>query len=293
MTPFTRSIIVVMAAGTAWSWPLVASATQAVKIWETPGFKNPESALYDKAAAVVYVSNVNGEATGKDGNGFISTVSLDGKVLVMEWVKGLDAPKGLAMAGGKLYTADIDKLVEIDPASGRILNRYEAQNAKFLNDVAADASGNVYVSDMATNTIWRLANGTFEIFLSDEKLESPNGLLAAGDDLIVGSWGVMTDGMATKVPGHLKAVSLTDKSIRSLGAGTPIGNLDAVEPLGDDAFLVTDWVAGKVIRLGRDGTVQVLESLGQGTADLGYDPGTGTAFIPQMKTGILYGFKIE
>jgi DNA-binding beta-propeller fold protein YncE len=293
MTPLSRSIIAVLAVGAASAWPAAASATQAAKIWETPGFKNPESALFDKAAAVVYVSNVNGEATGKDGNGFISKVSPDGKVLVMEWATGLDAPKGLAKAGGKLYTADIDKLVEIDPASGKILNRYEAKNAKFLNDVAADASGNVYVSDMATNTIWRLANGTFEVFLNDEKLESPNGLLADGDDLIVGSWGVMTDGMATKVPGHLKAVSLKDKSIRSLGTGTPIGNLDAVEPLGDGTYLVTDWVAGKVMRLGRDGTVQVLLALGQGTADLGYDPGTGTAFIPQMKTGILYGFKVE
>lgn len=289
----SRSIVAVLLAATAWGWPVIASATQATKIWETAGFKNPESALFDPDAAVVYVSNVNGEATGKDGNGFISKVSPDGKVLVMEWVTGLDAPKGLAKAGGKLYTADIDKLVEIDAASGKILRKYEAANAKFLNDVAADTSGNVYVSDMATNTIWRLANGTFEVFLNDTKLESPNGLLIDGDDLIVGAWGVMTDGMATKVPGHLKAVLLADKSIRSLGPGTAIGNLDAVEPLDGSNYLVTDWVAGKVMRVGRDGAVQVLQNLGQGTADLGFDRKTGTAFIPQMKTGILYGFKIE
>ncbi len=293
MTTLFRTIAALMVVGAAWAWPAAAGPVKSTKIWETPGFKNPESALYDSDASVLYVSNVNGEATGKDGNGFISKVSPDGKVLVMEWVTGLDAPKGLAKAGGKLYTADIDKLIEIDAASGKILNRYEAKNAKFLNDVAADANGNVYVSDMATNTIWRLANGTFQVFLNDEKLESPNGLLIEGDDLIVGAWGVMTDGMATKVPGHLKAVSLKDTAIRSLGSATPIGNLDAVEPLGDGAYLVTDWVAGKVLRVGGDGTVQVLEDLGQGTADLGYDRKSGTAFIPQMKTGTLYGFKIE
>lgn len=270
-----------------------AGPREAIKIWETPGFKNPESALFDPDAGILYVSNVNGEPTGKDGNGFISKVTPDGKVTAMEWVTGLNAPKGLAKVGGKLYVSDIDKLAEIDIASGQIVKRYEAKDAKFLNDVAADQTGNVYVSDMATNTIWRLSGGTFEVFLQDPALESPNGLLVEGDTLMVGAWGVMTDGFATKVPGHLKMVSLKDKTITSFGDGSPIGNLDALEPFGDGAYLVTDWIAGKVIRIGRKGKARVLADLGQGTADLGYDPKTSTAFIPQMKTGVLYGFKVE
>ena len=270
-----------------------AGPREATKLWETAGFKNPESALFDPEAGVVYVSNVNGEATVKDGNGFISKISPDGKVVAMEWVSGLDGPKGLARVGGKLYVSDIDKLAEIDIASGQVVKRYDAKDAKFLNDVAADAAGNVYVSDMLTNTIWRLSDGTFEVFLKDDKLEGPNGLLVEGDTLLVGAWGVMTDGMATKVPGHLKMVSLKDKSITPHGDGTPIGNLDGLEPFGDGAYLVSDWIAGKVIRIGRKGKARVLADLGQGTADLGYDPKTATAFIPQMKTGVVYGFKVE
>jgi sugar lactone lactonase YvrE len=270
-----------------------AGPREATKLWETAGFKNPESALFDPEAGVLYVSNVNGEATAKDGNGFISKVSPDGKIVALEWVTGLDAPKGLAKVGGKLYATDIDKLVEIDIASGTITNRYDAKDAKFLNDAAADANGKVYVSDMLTNTIWRLSGGTFDVFLKDDKLESPNGLLVEGDTLLVGAWGVMTDGMATKVPGHLKMVSLKDKTITSHGDGSPIGNLDGLEPFGDGAYLVSDWMAGKVIRIGRKGKARVLADLGQGTADLGYDPKTATAFIPQMKAGVLYGYKIE
>jgi DNA-binding beta-propeller fold protein YncE len=293
MPNLCRTKFVLLAVAAVFSGEAAAESKVAVKLWETSGFKNPESALYDPEASALYVSNVNGEGTAKDGNGFISKVSPEGKVLAMDWVTGLDAPKGLAKAGGKLFASDIDKLVEIDIASGKVVNRYEAKDAKFLNDVAADAAGNVYVSDMATNTIWRLAGGTFEVFLKDDNLQSPNGLLVEGDNLIVGAWGVMTDGMATKVPGHLKIVSLKDKSIRSLGTVAPIGNLDAVEPLEGGSYLVTDWVAGKVLRIDRDGSVQVLEDLGQGTADLGYDPSTSTAFIPQMKSGFLYGFKIQ
>ena len=132
---------------------------------------------------------MNGEGTVKDGNGFISKVSPDGKVVAMEWVSGLDGPEGARAGGWQAYAADIDKLAEIDIASGKVVNRYDAKDAKFLNDVAADAAGNVYVSDMLTNTIWRLSDGTFEVFLKDDKLEGPNGLLVEGDTLLVGAWG--------------------------------------------------------------------------------------------------------
>jgi sugar lactone lactonase YvrE len=271
----------------------VAGERTATKLWETGGFKNPESAFFDAEAGAVYVSNVNGEGTAKDGNGFISKVSPDGKVVAMDWVTGLDAPKGLAKVGGKLYVSDIDRLAEIDIASGTVVKRYDAKDAKFLNDVAADAAGNVYVSDMATNTIWRLSGETFEVFLADAKLEGPNGLLVEGDTLLVGAWGVMTDGFATKVPGHLKAVSIKDKTITSRGDGAPTGNLDGLEPFGDGTYLVTDWMAGNVLSMTADGKALELTNLGQGTADLGFDPKTQTAFIPQMKTGVLYGFKVE
>lgn len=288
-----RSALILLFTAAVSSAHAEAGSRTAVKLWETAGFKNPESALFDAEAGAVYVSNVNGEGTAKDGNGSISKVSPDGKVVALDWVTGLDGPKGLAKVGGKLYVADIDKLAEIDIASGKVVKRYDAKDAKFLNDVAADAAGNVYVSDMATNTIWRFSGGTFEVFLNDAKLEGPNGLLVKGDRLVLGAWGVMTDGMATKVPGHMKSISLKDKSIVSFGDGAPIGNLDGVEPLDDGSYLVTDWIAGKLLQIGADGKAAELADLGQGTADLGYDPKTKTAFIPQMKTGVLYGYKVE
>ena len=82
------------------------------ELWKTEGFSNPESVVYDKTTDALYVSNVNGSAMEKDGNGFISKVALDGKILKLDWATGLNAPKGLAIYDGKLYTADIDTLVE-------------------------------------------------------------------------------------------------------------------------------------------------------------------------------------
>lgn len=138
------------------------SSDEPTKLWEASGFQNPESALPDIAGGILYVSNVAGGPVDKDGNGYISKLTLDGKVTTEKWVSGLDAPKGLALAGGKLYVADIDQLVEIDTANGTISARYPAAGSKFMNDTAADGEGRIYVTDMGGNAIWRLENGTFE-----------------------------------------------------------------------------------------------------------------------------------
>lgn len=259
-------------------------------LWELTGLSNPESALPDTAAGVIYVSNVAGEPTAKDGNGFISKVSLDGKMIAKDWVTGLDAPKGLAMANGHLFAADIDKLVEIDPADGKIVATYDAKDAKFLNDVAADAVGRVYVSDMATNTIWRLSAGTFEPWLTSPAVKNPNGLKVQGDKLIIAAWGPM-DGKGPL--GNLVEVGLSDKVIRDLGDGKPVGNLDGLEPFDDGSFLVTDWMAGKLYKIEPSGKVTELKSLSQGTADIGYIPETRTLLLPMMKDDKLVAYKLE
>lgn len=280
--------VLALAASTA---ALAASAPE--KLWQTAGFANPESALADVEAGIIYVSNVNGAPDGKDGNGYISKVGLDGKITAEKWATGMDAPKGLALTGGKLYVADIDRLHEIDTKDGKVLTSYPAKDAKFLNDVAADGKGNVYVSDMATNVIWRLSEGKFEPWLSDAKLLNPNGLLVEGNALRVAAWGVMTDGFATKVPGHLLSVDLESKAITDLDGNTPIGNLDGLEPLGDGAYIVSDWMKGNVMTFAPGGTVTTILELGQGAADIGYDPASRTLYVPHMMKGELSAYKVE
>jgi hypothetical protein len=49
-----------------------AVAAQPTVLWETSGLKTPESALAVPAEGFAYVSNVAGNPTDKDSNGFIS-----------------------------------------------------------------------------------------------------------------------------------------------------------------------------------------------------------------------------
>ena len=50
-------------------------------------------------------------------------LGLAGKVVAIEWVTGLDGPTGLALANGKLYAADVDRIAEIDIAKGEIIEQ--------------------------------------------------------------------------------------------------------------------------------------------------------------------------
>ena len=261
--------------------------------WELEGLSNPESVIYDKKLNHLYVSNINGSGVEKDGNGFISIISLDGKMIQEKWVIGLNAPKGLAISGRTLYTSDIDELVAIDINSGRIINKFKVDDAKFLNDVAASTGGDIYVSDMALNRIHLLTEDSFNIWLESEKLQSPNGLLVLGDDIILGSWGKMTDGFATEIPGHLKRISIKDKTIKSIGDGSSVGNLDGVEIDNDGNFYVTDWMNGKLLYIKNSGEVSVLLDLPQGSADHESITGKNLILIPLMMDNKLLSYTVR
>ena len=104
----------------------------------------------------------------------------------------------------------------------------------------------------------------------------------------------MTDGMATKVPGHLKMVSLKDKSITPHGDGSPIGRSDGLARRS-----VTARISSVTGSRGRSSASGARERRGcwriwvRGPQISGHDPKSATAFIPQMKTGMLYGYKVE
>ena len=208
------------------------------KLWESKAdFKLPESVVFDKENNILYVSNMQGDPFSKDGNGFISKVDLDGKIVKLKWIEGLHAPKGLAISKGKLYVGDVDQLIEIDIKAGKISKKLDAAGASFLNDVTVDTYGNVYVSDTFTDTIYRLNTfGQLTTWLYSPKLEAPNGLHYEKGQIIVGSWGHPTDGFAPAVVGHLKTIALKNKEIKSLGNAKPVGTLDGVESDGNGGY---------------------------------------------------------
>ena len=269
-----------------------AQAAEPEKVWQAEGLDGPESAVLESGEGVLYVSNVNGDAGAADGNGYISKLSLKGEILDKEWVTGLDAPKGLALHDGKLYVSDIDKLVVIDIATGQIVASHEASGATFLNDVSAHEDGRVFVSDMMQNQIWMLEGDQLELWLEDEALGNPNGVLAEGDRLLIATWGKPKEDFSTDVPGQLKAIDYETKEIQSLG-DEPVGNLDGLEADGQGGYLVTDWLSGVLYTFDADGKAEMVMDLNQGSADHEYVEGEKLVVIPMMMDGTVAAYKVE
>ncbi len=271
-----------------------AAGAEPEMAWEASGFMTPESAVYDAKRNIVFVSNANGNPNEKDGNGFISTLRPDGTIIQLKWVEaGLNAPLGMVLAGDKIYVADVDRLVEIEIDRGRISASWPTQGQKFLNDTAVDGDGNIYMSDMMGDAIYRLKDGKLEAWVQDKALLGPNGLMVRGDNLIVASWGVLTEGFATSSVGHLKSVSLGSGAITSLGDGTPVGNLDGLEPDGKGAYLVTDWMAGGLYRIAASGKAELLLDLAQGSANHEYIQSMDLVIIPMMMDGKVVAYKVK
>lgn len=259
----------------------------------TRGFVNPECALWDATGKCWYVSNLAGGSAARDGRAFISRLDADGKVLEKEWVKGLDAPKGMGLSGRMLYVVDIDHVSVIDIQKAQFVRRIPVQGAKFLSDLAVGPKGDIFVSDMERSVIYRLGLDTPpEVFVADKRLECPNGLWVEGDSMVVACWGTITDGkFGTRIPGGLLNVDLRTKRITPITA-RKLGNLDGLVKLGR-AYYVSDNKGGQVFKVEENGTPFVLKSGFMAAADLGVDRERKLLAIPDMAAGSVTFLTVE
>ncbi|TBR24352.1 ATP/GTP-binding protein [bacterium] len=258
--------------------------------FKTTGFSAPESVLWDAGSKLFYVSNMAGSARAKDGEGWVSVLDAEGRFLAPRWANGLNAPKGLALAGGRLFVADIDLLAVIDVRTGAVVERIPVPGALFLNDVAAGPDGSVYVSDTLADVIWRLGpDGVLDQWASGDRLEGPNGLYVRGGRLYVASWGKAAPDFSTKVPGRLYWLDLKTKERHDVSK-VPLGNLDGLAQASGGGWLVTDWVAGKLWRVSDpQGEAVLLASGLEGAADIGYDPRRRLIAVPCVRSDLVEG----
>ena len=83
-----------------------AFAERLERVWTAVGMKVPESVVYNTRKKVYYVSNMNGKPMEKNGLGSIARISNNGKRVEIDWVSGLNAPKGTALRGQTLYVGN-------------------------------------------------------------------------------------------------------------------------------------------------------------------------------------------
>lgn len=240
------------------------------QLWLSEGLRTPESVLFYQTEneTVLLVSEIEGDGTAVDGKGGIAKLSTDGKIINQNWVRGLNAPKGLAYLEDLLYVADITEVVEIRISTGEILRKIPVADSVFLNDVSVNSRGEVFVSDTRTNKVHRIIDGKVETWL--ENIEAANGLKALGSNLVIGA-------------GDTLWLADKDKNLRKLAEGFA-AQIDGIEMAAPSEFLVSCWV-GLLYYVHSDGRVELLiDSREQkiNTADIGYDAEHRIVYVPNF-----------
>lgn len=250
------------------------------KLWLTEGLSVPESVLAYRNGKTNFllVSLIDGDPSLADGQGGIAKLNMDGEIEELNWVTGLNAPKGMAAFDGKLYVADINQLVIINIKSAEIEKKVTIPSAQFLNDVTIDLKGTVYISDTKTHKVHRYEKEMVDDYLL--KVESANGLKAIGSNLVVGAGT------------HLMLVDKSKNRLQ-IAAGFAQG-IDGIESIGQGDFLVSCW-PGLLYYVHLSGKLDLLidsQKEGINTADIGFDSQTQTVFVPNFAKNSVTAYKV-
>jgi len=253
-----------------------------VKVWSTPaGLNVPESSHYNPSDKIIYVSNIVGKHNVKDGEGFISKLNTKGEFIEKEWVKGLNAPKGITCSKTKLYVTDIDRVVEISLSTGKILKEYRNAKSKSLNDVCVASNGRVYVSDDSGDCIFYVGKDSLEVLVQSKDLGSMNGIYASGNLLYLGS-----KGNFISVDQKTKVITVLQEKV---------GYLDGIEQVSPNVFVTSDWSGHvQLIRVGK-GVEKLLDTtpLKINAADLGYIPSQKLLLVPTFLDNKVVAYKLS
>lgn len=256
-----------------------ASATP-TKTATIGGFQTPESVLWDSTLDVYFVSNINGNPTAKDGNGYISVVDPAGTIRDSVFIKGLNAPKGMAVVGDTLWVTDIDVIRGYNARTEAPVATVAIPGSVFLNDITAAPDGSLYITDTAirfgaqgpehtgTDKIFRVApDRKVSVALASDSLGRPNGITfdRANQRYIVVPFG------AGKIFSWTPGSNLT-----TLATGP--GQFDGVEVVGD-AIWVSSWADSSVYRFAGGQGTNVIKGV-QSPADIGYDAKRHRVLIP-------------
>jgi hypothetical protein len=254
-----------------------------------PGFEAPESVI--KSGDKLFVSNIGGakaDPMALDSNGFISELSLDGKVIHQKFQKGLlNAPKGLAVVKDVVYTADVNRVVGFNVRSGEEVFEVSIP-AKMLNDLCRVDDKHVCVSETVSGQVL-LIDLTDKSIRFLGRIESANGVTYDEKKGILYAVGMGANMSGGKI--FQKDLKNTDTVFTAL-ENSPTGIFDGIEMYDRDHLIASDWISftsqkGRLVIYDLINHTTKTYDVDAGPADITYDPSTHTIFIPRMMVNSL------
>jgi sugar lactone lactonase YvrE len=252
------------------------------KVWEvSTGLDVPESSFYNKYDNTIYISNIVGKHNVKDGVGYISKVDINGKMIEKEWVTGLNAAKGICASKSKLYVTDIDRVLEIDIKTGKILKEYRNSKSVSLNDVTVATDDKVYISDSGGNCIFCIGKDSLEVFIEDASIKGMNGILFEDNLLYIGA------------QGNFLSINPKNKEITVLNK--EVGYLDGIEKISNGLFVTSDWKGNvQIIETGKS-IEKIIDTTPKSinAADLGYILSQKLLLVPTFSDNKVIAYKLN
>jgi len=254
---------------------------------------HPESVISD--GKFLYVTNIGKalEPATKDGDGFISKLSLDGKVVTASVTsEKLNAPKGTAIIKGVLYVADIDRIVGIDLSNGKktVEVSLASFNTSFANDLTAKDDVTLFVSLTDVGKVLEVNVKTNNVKVVAD-VKGANGLAydKATNRLYSGSFDFQN-----MQGGEIGVISWKDQAPVYEKVGDIHGAFDGLALLDEHTLVVSDWgamdhPAGFVVKidLTKKEATKLNFPLISGPADFYLDASAKKLFIPSLVEGKL------
>ncbi len=247
---------------------------------ENVGFQTPASVLHDEATDVYLVSNINGGALDRDGNGFISRMDPYGRLMGLRWIEGgkdgveLNGPKGMAILGDTLFVADIDCVRLFNRRSGDPMGSVCPEGAVNLHDLAVKRRGPLYVTDRAGAIYAIEGDGTSSEVLRGDTLGEPTGIASSVRGVFVA--GFQNRSISQLWPEDLKPF------VRGRN-----WKLTGVAITEDGSFVFPNWADSTVlyIQASKGGSRGNIFTLLQGIpnpGDIGYDGRRDRILVPVL-----------
>lgn len=251
----------------------------------TDGVLHPESVVYSQKHTAYFVSNIaSGNPTESKAVGYIAKYARDGKLIKAKWVTGLHAPKGIVIVGDFLYVSDVTRVQKISISKAKIVKTFTVKDSKFLNDLVVDNAGNIYVSDMWDDKIYRIQKDKIAVWIQDPKITGSNGLFTDGKEHILAvRWGTEIDMKTWKAKniGDMAIIPLKDP--KNIQVNSDIqGHLDGIAVDGNGMLWISDWLNGDIYSMEKNGKVRKMFNLGSGAADVTVIKELNVLIVPQM-----------
>jgi len=263
---------------------------RAEKLAVVKGIRIPESLALDRAGGCVLVSNCEGDPDKSwedDGDGFISRMTPEGKMLDKYWIRSkpgavLNDPKGLAIFNGFLYICDNKRLVRVPLDRSRGPEEIKLDTTDIFCDPLAWGE-HLYVGYGGPEKVIFKFKRSGEVSMI-KGVASINGLAHDDKRLYCVTW-------ATH---EIYEIDPTGKDEPvAFGLAEKFVNLDGIDVLADGTFVISDLKANRLYTVAPDRkTVKVLVEIDT-PADIIVDHQRSLLYVPSYTKQMVTIYRLK